>query len=247
MHMVAIHENQNVSLVAAFASHEETLLSWRAWGFQRQQLFEEEAADTFPTRASRRIGWCRNPLRGLAWNPFCFMGYMTLRGELPAAPSKGGPSKKPNLFRRECEEGVRQPPPQRRVAHSSTGVFRAELDEPDSNSSFSESPQDHQQLSTRTLNFGWEKLQSAAKARFAKEIQSVGKPTKKKGHTITPRGLRGRHTNESSNLESSRIMVRQLGELLECSTLIHATVPVINLNKMFFCNKLFLEYDIVVS
>ena len=120
------------------------------------------------------------PPSRIGLKPFCFMGYMTLRGELPAAPSKGGPSKKPNLFRRECEEGVRQPPPQRRVAHSSTGVFRAELDEPDSNSSFSESPQDHQQLSTRTLNFGWEKLQSAAKARFAKEIQSVGKPTKKK-------------------------------------------------------------------
>lgn len=76
--------------------------------------------------------------------------------------------------------------------------------------------------------------------------QLVNQP-RKKGHTITPRGLRGRHTNESSNLESSRIMVRQLGELLECSTLIHATVPVISLNKMFFCNKLFLEYDIVVS
>ena len=74
---------------------------------------------------------------------------------------------------------MRQPPPQRRVAHSSTGVFRAELDEPDSNPSVSESPKD-QQLSTRTLNFGWEKLQSAAKARFAKEIQSVGHPTKKK-------------------------------------------------------------------
>lgn len=169
---------------------------------------------------------------------------MTLGGELPA-PSKGGLSKKTNLFRHECEEGVRPPPPQRRVAHSSTGVFRAEVDESDSNSSSSESPQDHQQPSTRTLNFGWEKLQSAAKARFAKEIQSVGKPTKKRGHTITPRGLRGRHTNESSNLGSSRIMVRQLVELLECSTRIHANVPVINFNKVFFCNRLLSDFDIV--
>ena len=102
-------------------------------------------------------------------------------GESPAIKQRDTVHKdRRKPFQAEFTEGKQVP--KARAAPSWTGLFRAEPEESNSSSSESDSPGKHQTSTTRTFDFGWQKLHAAARARLAGDAAQAGKSEKKKRH-----------------------------------------------------------------
>lgn len=148
------------------------------------QLFQPEPAEGCLWEWKMGVKWGKNLSEW--WQLFVFKNFQLLKFS-PWYPGESTASKQRDTvhkdrrkpFQAEFTEGKQVP--KARAAPSWTGLFRSEPEESNSSSSQSDCP-GKQQLSTRTFDFGWQKLHAAARARLAGDAAQAGRPEKKKRH-----------------------------------------------------------------